>query len=109
MVCLIEREQQSDCRADPVCNDAGWRAGLRQRQGEQMPAGAVPGMADGMPANLLRMRRGAGMQVRMVRIDLKALVQLAVVAVVLYQVCLLALINSVNCENVSGCCTCVGS
>lgn len=69
-----------------MCVDAAWQAGLRGRQGGQVPAGAVPGMADGLPANLFRMRRGAGMQVRMVRIDIKALVQLAIVALVLYQV-----------------------
>ena len=70
---------------------AGWAAGLQQRHGGQVPGGAAPGaapgMANGMPANLFRMRRGPGMQVRMVRIDLKALVQMAVVALVLYQVC----------------------
>lgn len=52
-----------------------------------MAAGGVPGVADGMPANLFRgARRGGGMHVRLVRIDLKALVQLAVVGLVLYQV-----------------------
>ena len=60
--------------------------GLRQRHAGQMPEGGVPGAANGMPANLFRMRRGPGMHVRMIRIDLKALVQMAVVALVLYQV-----------------------
>ena len=54
-----------------------------------MPAGGGPAMANGMPANLFRMRRGPGMHVRMVRIDVKALVQMAVVGLVLYQVCAL--------------------
>lgn len=43
-------------------------------------------MAQGMPGGLFRMRRVPGMQVRMVRIDLKALLQVAVAAWVLYQV-----------------------
>lgn len=44
------------------------------------------GMAAGMPGGMFRMRRVPGMRVRMVRIDLKALLQLAVAAWVLYQV-----------------------
>lgn len=60
--------------------------GMRQRHAGQMPEGGGPGVANGMPANLFRMRRGPGMHVRMIRIDLKALVQMAVVALVLYQV-----------------------
>ncbi len=50
------------------------------------PAGGGPGVAQGLPAGMFRLRRVPGMQVRMVRIDLKALVQMAVVALVLYQV-----------------------
>lgn len=62
--------------------------GPRQRHGGQMPAGGgVAGVANGPPANLFRMRRGPGMHVRMIRIDLKALVQMAVAGIVLYQVC----------------------
>lgn len=60
--------------------------GPRQRHGGQMPAGGVAPLARGPPANLFRMRRGPGMHVRMIRIDLKALVQMAVAAIVLYQV-----------------------
>ncbi|KAL3137454.1 hypothetical protein ABBQ38_004745 [Trebouxia sp. C0009 RCD-2024] len=67
--------------------NAAWRVGPRQRHAGQIPAGGVPGVADGMPANILRARRGAGLHVRLVRIDLKALVQLAVVGLVLYQHC----------------------
>ena len=44
------------------------------------------GMAQGMPGGMFRMRRVPGMRVRMVRIDLKALLQVAVAAWVLYQV-----------------------
>lgn len=44
------------------------------------------GMAAGMPGGMFRMRRVPGMRVRMVRIDLKALLQLAVAAWLLYQV-----------------------
>ena len=50
------------------------------------PAGGAQGVAEGLPAGMFRMRRVPGMQVRMVRIELKALVQMAVVALVLYQV-----------------------
>lgn len=73
----------------PFLCDAAWRMGPRQRHAGQMPEGGVPGAANAMPANLFRMRRGPGMHVRMIRIDLKALVQMAVVALVLYQVCAL--------------------
>lgn len=63
-----------------------WPAGLRQRHMARGPAGGGPGVAEGLPAGMFRLRRVPGMQVRMVRIDLKALVQMAVVALVLYQV-----------------------
>lgn len=43
-------------------------------------------MAGGLPGGILRLRRVPGMQVRMVRIDLKYLLQMVVVALVLYQV-----------------------
>ena len=65
----------------PVKTCPLWPAGLRQRH---MARG--PGVAEGLPAGMFRLRRVPGMQVRMVRIDLKALVQMAVVALVLYQV-----------------------
>lgn len=61
--------------------------GPRHRHAGQMPEGGAAGAANVMPANLFRMRRGPGMHVRMIRVDLKALVQMAVVALVLYQVC----------------------
>ncbi|DBA91388.1 TPA: hypothetical protein ACH3X2_003922 [Trebouxia sp. C0005] len=64
----------------------GPNAGLRQRHMARGPAGGGPGVAEGLPAGMFRLRRVPGMQVRMVRIDLKALVQMAVVALVLYQV-----------------------
>jgi len=63
-----------------------WPPGLRQRHMARGPAGGGPGVAEGLPAGMFRLRRVPGMQVRMVRIDLKALVQMAVVALVLYQV-----------------------
>ncbi|KAL0023201.1 hypothetical protein WJX79_001368 [Trebouxia sp. C0005] len=65
----------------------GPNAGLRQRHMARGPAGGGPGVAEGLPAGMFRLRRVPGMQVRMVRIDLKALVQMAVVALVLYQHC----------------------
>lgn len=45
-----------------------------------------PGMGQGVPGGIFRMRRVPGMQVRMVRIDLKALLQVAVAGWVVYQV-----------------------
>jgi hypothetical protein len=63
-----------------------WPPGLRQRHMARGPAGGGPGVAEGLPAGMFRLRRVPGMQVRMVRIDVKALVQMAVVALVLYQV-----------------------
>lgn len=71
----------------PGAPAAGPQAGLRQRHMAHGPAGGAQGVAEGLPAGMFRMRRVPGMQVRMVRIELKALVQMAVVALVLYQHC----------------------
>lgn len=68
---------------------------MRQRHMAHGPMGGAAGIAEGLPAGMFRMRRMPGMQVRMVRIDLKALVQMAVVALVLYQVSI---------RDWSGCC-----
>lgn len=61
--------------------------GLRQRHMGAAVGGPAAVLAPAAPGGIFRMRRAPGMQMRMIRIDIKALVQMAVVALVMYQHC----------------------
>ena len=61
-------------------------AGLQQRHMGAAVGGPAAVLAPAAPGGMFRMRRAPGMQMRMIRIDIKALVQMAVVALVMYQV-----------------------